>query len=183
MTLPDCASVARVRRPHGVRGEIAIEALTDEPEAILASGRRHFQGTPDGALWLDPRTRQPRELHVTKLRPVHDGWLLTVAEIADRTEAEKWNGRFLLVPVEELSEPDAGEVFTHELIGMMLIDAVTGAEVGEVTEVFELPQGWLLEFRGAQGTHAVPFVEEFVDEVDRNGRRITVRLPDGLLEL
>jgi 16S rRNA processing protein RimM len=166
-----------------VRGEVAIEALTDEPEAILASGRRLFQGTPDGALWLDPRTRQPRELHVTKLRPVHDGWLLTVAEIADRTEAEKWNGRFLLVPVEELSEPEEGEVFAHELIGMTLIDAVSGAEVGEVTEVFELPQGLLLEFRGVQGTHAVPFVEEFVDEVDREGRRLRVRLPDGLLEL
>jgi ribosomal 30S subunit maturation factor RimM len=66
---------------------------------------------------------------------------------------------------------------------MMLLDAATGAEVGEVTEVFELPQGLLLEFRGAQGTHAVPFVEEFIDEVDREGRRIRVRLPDGLLEL
>jgi ribosomal 30S subunit maturation factor RimM len=29
----------------------------------------------------------------------------------------------------------------------------------------------------------VPFVEEFVDTVDREGRRITVRLPEGLLEL
>jgi 16S rRNA processing protein RimM len=109
--------------------------------------------------------------------------LLTLAEIADRTEAEKWNGRFLLVPVDELSEPEEGEVFAHELVGMTLVDAVTGAEFGEVTEVFELPQGLLLEFRGAQGTHSVPFVEEFVEEVDREGRRITVRLPDGLLEL
>ncbi|MEY4608781.1 MAG: hypothetical protein RL625_998 [Gemmatimonadota bacterium] len=183
MTLPDCASVARVRRPHGVRGEIAIEALTDEPEAILASGRRLFQGTPDGALWLDPRSRLPRELHVTQLRPVHEGWLLTLAEIGDRTEAEKWNGRHLLVPVEELSEPDEGEVFTHELIGMTLVDAANGAAMGEVTEVFELPQGLLLEFRGPQGTHAVPFVEEFVEAVDREARRIRVRLPDGLLEL
>jgi len=183
VTLPDCASVARVRRPHGVRGEIAIEALTDEPEAILAAGSRLFQGTPDGALWLDPRTRQPRALQVTQLRAVHEGWLLTLAEITDRTEAEKWNGRHLLVPVAELSEPEEGEVFTHELIGMTLIDAGTGTEVGEVTEVFELPQGLLLEFRGPRGTHAVPFVEEFVDTVDREGRRITVRLPEGLLEL
>lgn len=183
MGLPDCASVARVRRPHGVRGELAVEALTDEPDAILASGRRVFQGTVDGALWLDPRTRAPRELHVTGLRPVKDGWLLTLAEVTDRTEAERWNGRHLLVPVEELSEPDPGEVFAHELVGMTLADADTGAPIGEVVEFYELPQGLLLECRTPAGALVnVPFVDEFVDAVDRGTRTIRVRLPDGLLE-
>lgn len=183
MTLPDCASIARVRRPHGVRGELAVEVMTDEPDAILAPGSRVFQGTRDGALWLDPRTRQPRELHVTGLRPVKDGWLVTLAEITDRTEAERWNGRHLLVPVDELAEPEEGEVFAHELVGMALVDADTGAPLGEVVEFYEVPQGLLLEFRTAGGALAsVPFVDEFVHEVDREGRRIRVRLPDGLLE-
>lgn len=183
MALPDCASVARVRRPHGVRGELAVEALTDEPDAILASGRRVFQGTVDGTLWLDPRTRSPRELHVTGLRPVKDGWLLSLAEITDRTEAERWNGRHLLVPVEELSAPDEGEVFAHELVGMTVVDADAGVVVGEVVEFYELPQGLLLECRTPAGALvSVPFVEAFVDEVDRAARRIRVRLPDGLLE-
>lgn len=182
MTLPDCAAVGRIRRPHGVRGELLLEALTDEPGAIFAPGRRVFQGTPDGALWLDPRTREPRALEVKALRPVKDGFLLTLAEIADRTEAEKWNGRCLLVPVEELSEPDDGEVFAHELIGMQLVDAATGAPIGEVVEFYELPQGLLLEFRGPKGLASLPFVDEFVEEVDRDGRSIRVRLPDGLFE-
>ncbi len=183
MTLPDCASVARVRRPHGVRGELAVEALTDEPDAILAPGSRVFQGTADGELWLDPRSRQPRELHVTGLRPVKDGWLLTLQEIADRTEAERWNGRHLLVPVDELSEPDEGEVFAHELVGMTLVGATRGDTIGEVIAYYELPQGLLVEFRTPAGAvHALPFVDEFVHEVDRDGRRLTVTLPDGLLE-
>lgn len=182
MTLPDCAAVGRIRRPHGVRGELAIEALTDEPDAIFASGRRVFQGTPEGALWLDPRTRQPRALEVKALRPVKDGFLLTLVEISDRTEAEKWNGRTLMVPVEELSEPDEGEVFAHELVGMQLVDAESDAPIGEVIEFYELPQGLLLEFRTARGTASLPFVDEFVDEVDREARTIRVRLPDGLIE-
>ena len=56
MILPDCASVGRVRRPHGVRGELVVEALTDEPDAIFAPGRRLFQGTPDGSLCAIFRT-------------------------------------------------------------------------------------------------------------------------------
>ncbi len=182
MALPDCASVARVRRPHGVRGELAVEALTDEPDAILAPGRRVFQGTHEGGLWLDPKTGAPRELHVTGLRPVKDGWLLTLAEIADRTEAERWNGRQLLVPVGELSEPDEGEVFAHELVGMTLVDATNGETLGEVIEFYDLPQGLLLEFRGPRGVHSVPFVEEFIRAVNREARTIRVKLPDGLLE-
>lgn len=182
MTLPDCAAVGRIRRPHGVRGELVLEALTDEPDAIFASGRRVFQGTPEGALWLDPRTRQPRALEVKALRPVKDGFLLTLVEIADRTEAEKWNGRTLVVPVEELSEPEDGEVFTHELVGMQLVDTESDAPIGEVVEFYELPQGLLLEFRTARGIASLPFVDEFVDEVDREARVIRVRLPDGLLD-
>lgn len=182
MALPDCASVARVRRPHGVRGELAVEALTDEPDAILAPGRRLFQGTHDGALWLDPKSQLPRELHVTGLRPVKDGWLLTLEEITDRTEAERWNGRHLLTLTEELSDPDEGEVFAHELVGMTLVDAENGETIGEVIEFYDLPQGLLLEFRGPKGVHSVPFVEEFVEEVDREERRIVVRLPEGLID-
>jgi len=159
-----------------------MEALTDEPEAIFASGRRVFQGTHDGALFLDPRSKQPRELIVKSLRPVKDGWLITLDAVPDRTEAEKWNGRHLMVPVEELSTPDEGEVFAHELVGMQLLDAETDAPLGEVVEFYELPQGLLLEFKTAQGLASLPFVEEFVEDVDREARVIRVRLPDGLLE-
>ncbi len=159
-----------------------MEALTDEPEAIFASGRRVFQGTHEGALFLDARTKQPRELIVKSLRPVKDGWLITLDVVADRTEAEKWNGRHLMVPVEELSAPDDGEVFAHELVGMQLLDAETDAPLGEVVEFYELPQGLLLEFKTASGLASLPFVEEFVEDVDRDARVIRVRLPDGLLE-
>lgn len=182
MTIPECAAVGRIRRPHGVRGELALEALTDEPGAILAPGRRVFQGTHEGALFLDPRSKQPRELIVKSLRPVKDGWLISLDAISDRTEAEKWNGRHLMVPVEELSEPDEGEVFAHELVGMQLVDADSGAALGDVVEFYELPQGLLLEFRGARGLASLPFVEEFVVDVDRDARVIRVRLPDGLLD-
>lgn len=181
MTLPDCASVGRVRRPHGVRGELVVESLTDEPDAIFAPGSRVFQGTPDGTLWVDPREKSPRALTVTGRRPFKEGFLITFTEIADRTEAERWNGRHLMVPVEELSAPNEGEVFAHELVGMMLVNAADATPIGEVVEFYELPQGILLEFRTASGLASLPFVDEFVDEVNRDARLIRVRLPDGLL--
>ncbi len=180
--LPDCASIARIRRPHGVKGELLIESLTDEPDALLAPGRRVFRGTAEGELWLDPETKSPRELSVVGIRPFKGEWLLTLDAITDRTEAERWNGRLLMVPVGELSAPDEGSVFEHELDGMMLIDADSGEEIGPVVAHYTVPQGLLLEFRAGAGLASLPFVEEFVEEVQRDERRIRVRLPDGLLE-
>lgn len=179
---PDCASVGRIRRPHGVRGELVVEALTDEPGAIFAPGRRVFRGTNDGALWLAPRTHELQELKITGMRPFKDGLLLTVDAISDRTEAEKWNGRHLMVPVEELSEPEEGEVFAHELVGMTLIDAATGTTIGPVVEFYEVPQGILLEFRVGSSLVSLPFVDEFIRDVDREARAIRVTLPAGLVE-
>ncbi len=181
MTPPDVASVGRVRRPHGLKGELVVEALTDEPDAIFAPGRRVFRGTASGDLYLAPGSKQPAELTVTALRPFKEGWLVSFAEIADRTEADKWNGRHLLVPLEELSEPEEGEVFAHELVGMTLVDAATGKEIGPVVEFYDLPQGLLLEFKSESGLANLPFVDEFVTAIDREARRITVTLPDGLL--
>lgn len=65
---------------------------------------------------------------------------------------------------------------------MAMFDNATGASLGEVIEVFDLPQGLLLEFRGAHGVHQLPFIDAFVLEVDREARTLRVRLPDGLLE-
>lgn len=176
------AIVGRVRHAHGVRGELVVEAMTDEPGAIFAPGRRVFQGTHEGTLYLDPVSRASRALTVTGLRPFKEGWLVTFDSITDRTESERWNGRHLLVPLDELSEPDEGEVFAHELIGMMIVDAESGDDLGEVVEFYDLPQGLLLEFRRGEGTARIPFIDEFVEDVDREGRRIVVRPPVGLLE-
>ena len=65
---------------------------------------------------------------------------------------------------------------------MQLVDADSGAPIGEVVEFYELPQGLLLEFRAGAALASLPFVDEFVEQVDRESRVIRVRLPDGLFD-
>ena len=58
VTAPDLTIVGRVRKAHGIRGELVVEPLTDAPDAVFAPGRRVFAGTVDG----DPPRRTAREL-------------------------------------------------------------------------------------------------------------------------
>jgi 16S rRNA processing protein RimM len=162
-----------------VRGELVVELMTDSPELIFAPGARVFQGTADGQLWRDPKTGATRALGVQSSRPFKGGLLVTLDAVTDRTEAERWNGRHLLVPIGELSEPEEGEIFLHELGGMRVLDE-HGAELGEVRAWYPVPLGVLLDVRTARGDVTLPFNERFVRRVDRAGRTLTVAIPDEL---
>lgn len=168
-----------MRRAHGVRGELVVELMTDAPDVIFASGARVFQGTATGDIWRDPKSDEIRELKVIASRPFKGGLLVTFDAVTDRTEAERWNNRHLLVPIAELTEPEDGEVFLHELGGMRVLSE-SGAALGEVRGWYPVPNGVLLDVHTSRGDVALPFNEQFVRNVDREGRTLTVAIPDEL---
>ncbi|MDQ6830090.1 MAG: ribosome maturation factor RimM [Gemmatimonadota bacterium] len=177
MSTPEMVIVGRLRKAHGIKGDLVVEPITDAPAEVFAAGRRLFAGTATGEPSANGAT-----LVVESSRPLHGGGIIVhFAEIPDRTEAELWRNRYLLAPVAELPPPAGDEVYYHELIGMRVVLS-SGEEVGEVREFYELPQGLALEVGWKGGTVVLPFREEFVNEVDRDGRRIVMTLPEGLLE-
>jgi 16S rRNA processing protein RimM len=159
-----------------------VELLTDAPDVIFASGARVFLGTAAGDMWRDPKTGETRALKVLASRPFKGGLLVSLDAVSDRTEAERWNDRHLLVPVAELTEPGDGEVFLHELAGMRVLDEI-GAELGDVRGFFQVPHGVLLDVRTRRGDVAIPFSEEFVRNVNRADRTMTLAIPDELFSL
>jgi len=169
--------VGRVRRAHGIRGEVVIEPLTDAPDAFFAAGRRVFAGTRDGALAQDTR-----ELRVKRSTPFKGGLIVAFDGIDNRDSAESWRDRYLLVPEGEVTPPSEGEIFIHDLVGMRVVRS-NGEEVGEVTEVYELPQGPVLEVarRNAKPV-LLPFNEQTVTDVDSTSRVIRVDPIEGLLD-
>jgi 16S rRNA processing protein RimM len=168
--------VGRVRRAHGIRGELAVEIITDAPDAVFAPGARLFGGTTAGEL-AEPRP----ELHVVQASPFKGGMIVSFREITDRTEAERWRDRYLLVPAAEVAPPEEGEVYVHELIDMRVVLA-SGEEVGSVMDVYDLPQGLTLDVRRPTGSVMLPFSERVVTGVNRETRVITIDPPDGMLD-
>ncbi len=153
--------------------------MTDAPDAIFASGARVFQGTASGEIFVDPKTGDVRELKVLSSRPFKGGLLVTLDAVTDRNESEKWNDRHLMVPIEELTQPEDGEVFLHELAGMRVLDE-NGAELGDVRGFYPVPHGVLLDVHTTRGEVALPFNEQFVRSVNRADRSLVVSIPDEL---
>lgn len=170
------AIVGRVRRAHGIRGELVVQLLTDAPDAIFAPGARVFAGTPSGELGTNPP-----QLHVEGVRPFNDGLLVTFEEIADRTAADLWRDRYLLVPADELEPPGEDEVWLHELVGLE-VQRTDGTVIGKVIAFYELAHGLLLEIQRATDTVLLPYRDEFVVAVEVGEGRLVVDPPEGLFD-
>jgi 16S rRNA processing protein RimM len=161
--------VGVVGRPHGVRGEVAVEARTDEPDRRFAPGQ---QLRAEGS---------SRLLTVASLRR-HDGRLLVrFVGLEDRAAVEAVRGARLVADVDPDERPaEPAEFYDRQLVGLRVRTPNTGV-VGEVTAVLHLPSQDLLEIRTATEVRLVPFVAALVPEVDLEGGILTVADVSGLL--
>jgi len=180
MTTPEFIIVGRVRKAHGIRGEVVVEVITDAPDAVFASGRRVFAGTATGDI-----SPSRQELHVRSVRSFNEGILVGFDEVPERNAAELWRGRYLLLPADEVAPPAEDEVYLHELIGMR-VELSGGQPVGTIEELYELPQGLALDVRLAEPrdgeTVLLLYDDQTIASVDKDARVIIVTPPDGLLE-
>jgi 16S rRNA processing protein RimM len=174
-TPPELIIVGRVRKAHGIRGDLVVEPITDEPDAVFAPGRRVFAGTASG----DP-AKDGRELHVAQSSPFKGGFIVRFEEIADRNIAETWRDRFLLVPAAELAPPDDDQIYIHEIPGMR-VELESGALVGTVIDTYELPQGLMLDVKREMDTILIPY-DRVVTSLDRDARVLRIDPPEGLLD-
>lgn len=167
--------VGRIRKAHGVRGDVVVEPLTDDPDEVFSAGRRLLAGTAAGDV-----ARDGQELHLVAAYPFKGGFIARFAEIADRTVAETWRDRFLLAPANELASLGEGEVYVHDLLGMR-VELESGAIVGSVSGTYELPQGLTLDVAREQGSVMIPY-DRIVTSVDLERRVIRIDPPAGLLD-
>ena len=161
--------VGRIGRAHGIRGEIAIDVRTDEPDRRFA---------PESTLIAGDRT-----LTVSRTR-WHSGRLLAAfLEVADRTAAENLRGTMLEAEVDPEDLPAGeGEFYDRQLIGLEVrnaADTVIGTVVG-VTHHDE--QDTLVVQRGPDVEVLVPFVTAIVPTVDVAGGYVVVADVPGLLD-
>lgn len=171
--LPERVAVGRVLRPHGVRGEVVVQVLSDVPER-LAPGRRLR------ASWEGRPARSPREVLVESYRPHKSGALVRFAGAGDRDQAEELRDALLDVGRSEVPEAPEGTYYWYQLLGCRCW--VDGEDLGEVTDLVEDGGGLLLVVSKDGRQVPIPFVRSFLKEVDVERGRIELDLPEGLLE-
>lgn len=173
--------VARIGKPHALRGEVTVQLHTDEPEVRLFPGAVFSTRAQAGS-------GVPRQLTIASTR-VHRGiWLLGFEEIPDRTGAESLRGTRLVLDEDAVDagvdEDDADEGwYEEELVGLEVHDPA-GVVLGTVAALeLGAAQDRLVVDLAGGGRTLVPFVEEIVPTVDPQAGHVVLDAPPGLLEL
>jgi len=119
--------VGRVRKPHGLKGELAIFPLTDDPDGVFVVGRT--------LVLLDLRGDPVGEVKVEQARIYHREVLLRFRGHADRSALDHYRGLFLAVDRTVLTPLAEGEVYIQDLAGYAVRNEADEA-LGIVTAVY-----------------------------------------------
>lgn len=88
MSAPE--AIARIHKPHGTKGELAVWALVRDPGRQFEPGTTVHVASESGERLAGPLT-------IVRRRMYHREWLLTFDGIHERAPLERWR-KALLVP-------------------------------------------------------------------------------------
>jgi 16S rRNA processing protein RimM len=171
LSVPDTVVVGRVRKPHGVRGEVAVEVLSDVSDRFAVGAE--MSAVSDSL--------PARQIRIASVRRATEQAIVRFEGFDSRDKAQELRGARLEVSLESVPAAPSGSYFFFELVGCECEDATAG-ELGIVEDILEDGGGLVLEIETDKGRLLIPFVEAYLKRVDPVGRRIEVDLPEGLIE-
>jgi 16S rRNA processing protein RimM len=160
---PGFVAVGRVLAPFGLKGELKVQSLTDNPERFR----------PGARLWAGA---QPVTIGTTREA---QGYLyVTFRGIPDRTAADRFRHQILQVPESELPPLPPGEHYRYQLVGLSVVDR-DGRAIGTLEEVIETGANDVYRVRAEDGTDLLlPALEDVIVSVDLAANRMVVDPPD-----
>jgi 16S rRNA processing protein RimM len=167
----DRVVIGQIVKPHGLKGEVVVEVLTDFPERFLEGLRVRLSG---GA-------HEAREVRIVAVRPHQGRVLLTFEDISDVSTAEALRDVELSVSAQDVAPRPEGYVYHWEIEGAAAVDTA-GRPLGRVAELADAGGRPLLVVETPRGPREVPFAHPIVVSVDVAGKRVVLDPPSGLLD-
>jgi 16S rRNA processing protein RimM len=172
--------VGRLRRPHGVHGEIQMDVLTDFPERIR----------PGATLFAGP---EHTPLKVRAVRWHNRVMLIAFTGLNTPEQVGELRSQILSVTADDRPPLEEDEYYYHQIIGLRVIDD-EGRLLGTVSSILETGANdvyVIVPGAGEPGTGApgrparellLPATEETILAVDLDKGEMKVHLLPGLLE-
>ena len=161
----ECAIIINT---HGVKGDVKLESLCDSP-SVLAGLKRVYLG--EGGAY--------KEIKVLHSSVFKSFVLASLEGIDDIDKAMTYKGKTLYAAREDF-KLKKGDFFIVDLIGLPVIDNVSGKNYGVISDVINRGASDIYVVKTESGERMMPAVKEFVKRVDvENG--VYVEVIPGLL--
>ena len=164
--------IGKIGKPHGVDGEVAFHFDDDV-----------FDRTDADYLVLDiDGILVPFFIDEYRFK-TDETALVRFADIDTQDKARTLTGCEVYFPREH-SDSDGDSLSWAEIVGYHVVDAESGKTVGEIRSVDDSTINTLFELVTNDGNDLlIPASDELISDVDTEQHNITMKLPEGLLEL
>jgi 16S rRNA processing protein RimM len=165
---PAFLEVGKIRRPHGVSGEVLVEVFTDFPERLVR-GKNLFVGASKD------------KLVIRSSRGHADGILLAFSGFDSPESIGQYRNQLLYVAGTDLPELPEGEYYYHELLDLSVVEE-SGRELGRIAEIIETGANDVYVVVDETGRELlIPVIPDVIRDLDLEARVVTVRLLPGLI--
>ncbi|MHB8377289.1 MAG: ribosome maturation factor RimM [Dehalococcoidia bacterium] len=155
-------AVGRVLGPFGLKGELRVQPLTDNPQRFAAKSR----------LWAG---EQP--VTVVGSREAGGHLYVRLKGFAGRTSVEPFRHALLQVPEEALPPLPEGEYYRFQLLGLTVVDR-EGTVLGTLDEIIETGANDVYRVRTPAGDDILlPALDDVIVGVDLAAARMVVDPP------
>lgn len=165
---PVFLAVGKLRRPHGVRGEIVLDVYTDFPERLR----------PGVVLYIGDE-HCPEKIRTC--RPNGASLLISFTGRTDPESAGELRNQLACVRADDRPPLPEGEYYHHQLLGLQVVDE-TGRRLGMLVEILSSPANDVYCIQPEAGKEIlIPALKSVILEVDLNQGQMRVHLLPGLL--
>lgn len=164
--------IGRIRKPHGVRGELKVSVLSDMPErftwleTVVVTRKEHD----------DPN---PLLLVVESVRFHQGDALIWFEGIRSREAAGQLRNRWVKVPMSEALPLGDGEYYAHQAVGWQVV-TTTGEPLGTVSGLIETGANDVFVIETDEGELLLPDIPDVIKTIDPKVGQLIVELMDGL---
>ena len=160
--------IGKLRRPHGVKGEILMEVVTDFPERIRP-GVTVFVGEAH------------RSLVVRSCRSHAEGMLIAFEGVLQPESAGELRNALVQVPRQDRPNLPEGDFYHHQILGLS-VENQTGDRLGVVTAILETGANDVFAVSMEDGREIlIPYTDDIVRSILPEQSKMVVQLLPGLM--
>ncbi len=172
MRKQDCFYLGKIAKKFSFKGEVLVYLDTDEPELYenLESVFVDYNGQ------LVPFFIEAAFLHK------NDFLRVKFEDSESEEDADRLIGSELYLPLDLLPKLEGNKFYYHEVIGFEVVDAAQGP-IGTLVRINDSNYQALFEIDSNGIEVLVPMIDQFIEKVDRENKKLILNIPAGLVDL
>jgi 16S rRNA processing protein RimM len=169
--LPKYIIIGRILKPHGVRGALKVDPLTDDPK------RFDLLQT----VYLGPEDEPVESFKIERVQYLKKQVVLSLQNINTFEDADQWRKKYVQIAVEDALTSAEDAHYYFELVGLAVYTD-KNEFVGRVHDIVSYPANDIFVVHDNDDREIlIPDVPAFIRDINIKEGKLTITPIDGLL--